>query len=369
MLRLGKTISKHCRILRGFSTGAELNPGAHNSIYVDQMYSRWLKDKTSVHSSWNLYFSKLDGAEPGQEGLTHAGSGHALTNEAQVDSSGRLSDNVFHEKLAQMIFKYRKRAHEVADTDPLNIALNHFKYKYPFVPVEDSPEQYGFTKDDLNRSVEFFMSAKGFHTKKKTWTPLEASKFLRNVYMDKIGFEYIHIPSNEVQDWIREKIEHVPMVNFTKSEKEYLLDRIIESQTFTDFCEKKYSSAKRFGIDGLDAAVTGLEKLVDTAKEQGATNVVVGMAHRGRLNTLACVFDKPYEAIFTEFKDPGISKNIRSAEWGFSGDVKYHLGASQKRYYKDGTHINLVSLSNTDHAPKPKSSRDCGHRGSWQSQV
>lgn len=356
MLRLGKTISKQCGLLRGFSGVSEGLIGAHNSVYIDQMYSRWMKDKTSVHSSWNNYFSNLGGAEQAKEHISHQGHTHAHETSPAEDSSRRLSDNVFHEKLAQMIFKYRKRAHEVADIDPLNIALNHYKYKYPFVPVEDSPEQYGFTQEDLNRPVEFFMSAKGFHTKKKTWTPLEASKYLRHVYMDKIGFEYIHIPNNQIQDWIREKIENVPMVNFTKAEKEYLLDRIIESQSFTDFCEKKYSSAKRFGIDGLDAAVTGLEKLVDTAKEQGATNVVVGMAHRGRLNTLACVFDKPYEAIFTEFKDPGIAKNIRSAEWGFAGDVKYHLGASQKRYYKDGTHINLVTEINEDHAAQPQSS-------------
>lgn len=347
MLRLSRAISRQVKLVRKFAGGADQVQSGQNSVYVEQMYSRWQQDRSSVHSSWDAFFESQ-----GDNGLHgHVASpGAGVTSTAGSGPKPKMNDNVAQEKLAQMVFKYRKRAHELAKIDPLDIKSNHFKYAYPFVPVNESPEQYGFSQEDLNRPIEFFMAAKGFHTKKKTWTPLEASEYLDHIYMDKIGFEYIHIPSNEVQDWIRERIEHYPMVNFNKSEKEYLLDRIIDSQAFTDFCEKKYSSSKRFGIDGLDSAVAGLEKLVDTAKEQGATNVVVGMAHRGRLNTLACVFDKPYEAIFTEFKDPGIDKAARSSEFGFSGDVKYHLGASQKRYYKDGSHINLVVFNNKDHA-------------------
>lgn len=253
-----------------------------------------------------------------------------------------------------MIHLYRRRAHEVAKIDSLDIQLNRFKYKDPFKTIEEDPERYGFRREELNKPVNFFSPLKGFHNNKRQWTPAEVSQMLQEIYTGPIGYEYNHIPSVEVHDWIRERIEKVPAFKYTKQQRGYLLDRILESQAFTDFCEKKYSSAKRFGIDGLDAAISGMEMLVDSAKEHGVTNMIFGMAHRGRLNTLACVFDKPYEAIFTEFKDPGIAKNIKSAEWGFSGDVKYHLGASHKRHYPDGSNISLVDYSfDEDYASKP----------------
>ena len=92
----------------------------------------------------------------------------------------------------------------------------------------------------------------------------------------------------------------------TKQEKIELLEKISESHAFTEFCKKKYSSAKRFGIDGCDAAIPGFDLGIDFAQKLGVKNVIVGMPHRGRLNTLACVFDKSYKQIFTEFADHGI---------------------------------------------------------------
>lgn len=110
----------------------------------------------------------------------------------------------------------------------------------------------------------------------------------------------------DILKWWEKKVESFPQIQMTVDQKKELFERVCESQMFTNYCIKKFSSSKRFGIDGCDSAISGLEKLVDHSKEYGVQNVIIGMAHRGRLNTLACVFDKPYLDIFTEFKDPGI---------------------------------------------------------------
>jgi len=341
--RLTRTALKAPVLSRGFGARADTFMTGENAIYAEQMYSRWVQDKKSVHASWDAYFRNLSGGVDSSQASSLPTSTQASTQSAGTD------ETFYQEKLSQMIHRYRRRAHEIANTDPLDIKLNHYRYKHPFKTIEEDPKDYGLSPEDLNKPVPYISTAKGFHTSKKVWTPAEVSKLLQNIYTGPIGYEYVHIPSNEVQDWIRERIEKFPTFELSKKEKENLLDRILESQCFTDFCEKKYSSSKRFGIDGLDSAISGMEKLVDTAKEQGVSNVIFGMAHRGRLNTLACVFDKPYETIFTEFKDPGLAKSIKSAEWGFAGDVKYHLGASHKREYDDGSHISLTMLPNPSH--------------------
>ena len=340
MLRITRAALRVAKNKRGFAVQADSLLMGDNTIYAEQMYSRWIENKKSVHASWDAYFTNLshgiDSQEPFAE-IPHSEEDHS-TSKAPTGHKG----NVMQEKLGYLIFRYRRRGHEIADIDPLRISLNRFKYRNPFVTVEESPETYGFTEKDLHKPIKFYSPLKGFTSSKSEWTPAEVSSILKKIYAGPISYEYAHIPSLEVEDWIRERIEKVPSFELTKPERVELLDRLLESQAFTDFCEKKYSSSKRFGIDGLDSSISGLEKLVYTAKDLGITNVIVGMAHRGRLNTLACVFDKPYEAIFTEFKDPGISKNIKSADWGFSGDVKYHLGASSRRQFPDGKNISLV---------------------------
>lgn len=351
MLRITRAALRSAKIVRGFGVPADSFLKGENSIYVEQMYSRWTQDRKSVHASWDAYFTNLSNGVDSSEAFATAPETHGEGHQSQA--VGGHKGNVLQEKLAQMIRRYRRRAHENADIDPLNIELNRYKYSNPFRTVEADPANYGFKDTDLNKPINFFSQLKGFTSAKKEWTPAEASDILKKIYCGPIGYEFSHIPDIEVQDWIRERIEKVPSFDLTKAEKEDLLDRILESQAFTDFCEKKYSSSKRFGIDGLDSAISGLERLVYASKDHGVSNVILGMAHRGRLNTLACVFNKPYETIFTEFKDPGISKNLKAAEWGFSGDVKYHLGASSRVQFPDGKNISLVVPADADDAPQP----------------
>lgn len=359
MIGFTRKLAKCDFLARNFSNGlktfekqADNFMNGENAIYAEQMYQKWVNNRESVHASWDAYFVNLSNGvnsdnaftNPPQPGVAPANhSRHSSTSGQTEKSTAGNSGNIMQEKLAAMIHRYRRRAHEISETDPLAIGTNKPEFTNIFESLETNSKYYGFSEADLNAPINYFSNLRGFHNSKSQWTPLEASSLLKKIYSGVISYEYMHIPSTEVHDWIRDRIEKYPAFQYTKAEKSNLLDRILESQTFTDFCDKKYSSSKRFGVEGLDSAISGLEKMVDTAKEFGLTNMVFGMAHRGRLNTLACVFDKPYETIFTEFKDPGIAKNIRSAEWGFSGDVKYHLGASNIRKYPDGKSIQLVT--------------------------
>jgi 2-oxoglutarate dehydrogenase E1 component len=360
MLRCASRLLRNqtTRIRKNFASTASFDDhsdnflSGDNALYVEEMFDQWKSDRTAVHSSWDAYFTNLsngleskDAFKPapmGQSGFTPMA---AYTQSPTSTENSGFTDhyqNVFQEKLASMILRYRRRAHEIATIDPLNIEENVDKFRVKFKPVEETPETYGFNAADLDKPIEYYSRLRGFHQAKKQWTPQEASQLLQEIYSGNISYEYMHIHHVEIHDWIRDRIENRPPFKLSKDQKYNLLDRILESQAFTDFCDKKYSSSKRFGIEGLDSAISGMEALVDSAKDLGVSHVIVGMAHRGRLNTLACVFDKPYEAIFTEFKDPGISKNLKSAEWGFSGDVKYHLGASNQRTYPDGSRISMV---------------------------
>ena len=349
MLRLSRGVFKKATLRRAFCSSFDRHNDnfltGENAVYAEQMLQRWTQDRSSVHSSWDAYFTNLSNGLESAQSFAQAPASHQAGGAkaaAKAQPQTQESGNVLQEKLSNLIYRYRRKIHEIAQIDPLAIEENKIQCGNKFELLEENPKKYGFSESELANPIDFIARMKGFHNEKKRWSPLEVSKLLQEIYAGHIGFEYMHIPNIEVQDWIRERVEKVPAFSYTKPQKEYLLDRILESQAFTDFCDKKYSSSKRFGIDGLDSVISGLEMLVDSAKDHGVTQVVLGMAHRGRLNTLACVFDKPYEAIFTEFKDPGITSNLKSAEWGFAGDVKYHLGATNKRMYPDGSKINLV---------------------------
>jgi 2-oxoglutarate dehydrogenase E1 component len=334
------------------------------------MYENWLQDKSSVHASWNAYFTNLSKGLGSSSSFNLPPTGSAaFTNLPQtstttatsapsksVDSSTHL-DTLRSVNLTTMVYKYRKNIHEIADVNPLNnqyhLVRNNKDGYTPFVTVVENPQKYGFSQEELDIPVDYDSSRIGFASNynKNKWTPREVHDVLMKSCGGKISFEYIFSDSEDVIRWFKGKIEKYPQFELTKAERSDLLERITESHAFTEFCKKKYTSSKRFGIDGCDAMISGLEKCVDHAKTLGVTNIVMGMAHRGRLNTLTSVFDKPYEQIFTEFSDPGLEsqKKVANADWGFSGDVKYHLGASHQRTYPDGSKMNLSMLPNPSH--------------------
>jgi len=167
------------------------------------------------------------------------------------------------------------------------------------------------------------------------YTITEFEKWLTDVYCDKVGFEYMHILNKEERDFIKteleEKIENLHRVEPTKEEQLSTLRRLAKDQAFVDFLSTKFSQYRRYGGEGLNAGTGALGQLVESAAEAGVENIVMGMAHRGRLSALHCVFDFPAQELWREFFEKVDDPNIPN----FSGDVKYHLGCNTKRKFGD----------------------------------
>ena len=223
--------------------------------------------------------------------------------------------------------------HLAADLDPLGIA-DRKAHK------ELRPETYGFTDADLDRPI-FIDKVLGLETA----TVRQILRILRRTYCRHIGVEFMHITSPQQKAWIQERIEGPDKeINFTVEGKKAILNKLIEAEAFEKFADVKYTGTKRFGLDGAESVVPALEQIIKRGGQLGLKEIVIGMAHRGRLNVLANVMGKPHRAIFNEFK----GGSFKPDDVEGSGDVKYHLGASSDREF-DGNKVHLSLTANPSH--------------------
>lgn len=210
-------------------------------------------------------------------------------------------------KVARLIHAYRVQGHIVADVDPLNIQ--------PRQHPELELDAYGLTLWDLDRV---------FHTMgvlPEKMAPLrQILARLRETYCRQMGVEYMFLSDQAEREWVQQQVELYPRL-LGKEEKQEALRRVLESEGFEHFLHKRYVGHKRFSLEGAESTIATLHELLDSAGSHGTTDVMLGMAHRGRLNVLANVVGKPHAAIFAEFDD------IDPKSFQGTGDVKYHLGA------------------------------------------
>lgn len=318
----------------------------NNSNYVEEMYLAWKSDPSSVHVSWNAYFRNLDlGAAPAAAFQapptlvpTPAG-GAAVGLHPRAQPS--LEDVVTHLKVQLLVRAYQVRGHQKARTDPLGLSFGDAKMD---IPKELTLEHYGFTEADMNKQITLGpgILPRFAEEGKKLLTLREIVAACERLYCLLYGVEYIHIPSKEQCDWLRERIEIPQPFKFSNDEKRQILDRLIWACLFELFLSTKYPNDKRFGLEGAEAVVPGMKALIDTSVEHGVEDVVIGMPHRGRLNMLSNVVRKPNELIFSEFA--GLNRFDEG-----SGDVKYHLGMNYKRPTTLGKHVNLSLVANPSH--------------------
>ena len=232
-----------------------------------------------------------------------------------------------------LIRAYRAMGHLAADLDPLGLAERK-------VHKELKPETYGFTDADLDRPI-FIDKVLGLEIA----TVREILKILRRTYCWHIGVEFMHITSPAQKSWLQQRIEGKDKdIVFTREGKKAILNKLIEAEYFEKFADVKYTGTKRFGLDGAEAMVPALEQIIKRGGQLGIREIVIGMAHRGRLNVLANVMGKPHRAIFNEFK----GGSFKPDDVEGSGDVKYHLGASSDRSF-DGNNVHLSLTANPSH--------------------
>nr|HRK64263.1 2-oxoglutarate dehydrogenase E1 component [Terricaulis sp.] len=232
-----------------------------------------------------------------------------------------------------MIRAYRTRGHLAANLDPLGIETRQ-------APAELDPASYGFTPADFNRPI-FIDGVLGLDSA----TIPEMIAILKRTYCSTVGVEFMHITDPAEKSWIQERIEGPDKeIAFTPEGKRAILKKLLEGESFEKFVHKRHPGTKRFGLDGGEAMIPALEQIIKRGGAMGVEEIVLGMAHRGRLNVLAAVMGKPYQAIFHEFQGGSATPDDVLG----SGDVKYHLGASSDRAF-DGNNVHLSLTANPSH--------------------
>ncbi len=342
-----------------------------NAAYVEEMQSEYERNPGSVSDEWRHFFESLnEDHEPGRaeargptwgtrfpeiepNGASNGELVAALTGD--YGATERTLRDSLHSKAHSLGFEmspaaslratqdsiralmliraYRVMGHLAADLDPLGLADRK-------VHRELKPETYGFTEADLDRPI-FIDRVLGMDTA----TMRQILRIVRRTYCRHIGVQFMHITSPAQKAWIQDRIEGEEKdIRFTPEGRRAILSKLIETETFEKFCDVKYTGTKRFGIDGAEAIVPALEQIIKRGGQLGVKEIIIGMAHRGRLNVLANVMAKPYRAIFNEFK----GGSWKPDEVEGSGDVKYHLGASSDRAF-DGNNVHLSLTANPSH--------------------
>jgi 2-oxoglutarate decarboxylase len=246
----------------------------------------------------------------------------AQTSEGQISKPARI---------LELIHAYRVRGHLMADTDPLEFHIR----RHPDLDVLE----HGLTLWDLDRTFP----VGGFAGKQKMRLR-EVLGVLRDSYCRRVGIEYMHIMDPEERRWIQQRVE----VRYAKpipEEQKHILNRLNAAEAFETFLQTKYVGQRRFSLEGSESLIPLLDEVLRQAAEDNLDEVVIGMAHRGRLNVLANIVGKPYEKIFSEFEGHLDPKTAQG-----SGDVKYHLGQVGKYTTPDGEHaIGVSVVANPSH--------------------
>ncbi len=290
--------------------------GVYNDGYVAEIYEQFRQDPGSVEESWRQYFQFA-------ESLT--GTSGPVTNvAADVSYLRRVAG------AAALMDAIRIYGHWAVQTDPLGSP--------PSGAAELQPSFYGITEEDLALVPA---PALGYDM----GTGSDVAARLRGVYQSDLAFEFDYLENDAERQWFRQVIEGEQLRRrLTPEEKRTLLRRLTEVDGLERFIARKYVNVKRFSIEGTDALVPLLDMAIHDASAAGAREVVIGMAHRGRINVLTHILGKPLGAVFDEFD--GKHADLAVAE---TGDVKYHLGFESERRFEDGRRVRLTLVPNPSH--------------------
>ena len=266
------------------------------------------------------------------EGVAKAAKAQAVA--AGVTDEGTIRRAAEDSIRAMMLIRtYRVRGHLAADLDPLGLSKRD-------LPADLTPAYHGFTDADLDRPI-FIGGALGLQQA----SVREIVRILQANYCGHVGLEYMHINDLEERRFLQERMEgRDKEISFTQQGKQAILEKVIHGEQWEKFLARKYVGTKRFGLDGGESMIPALEGVIKYGGQYGVEEVVIGMAHRGRLNVLANVMGKPYRAIFNEFA----GGSVNPQDVGGSGDVKYHLGTSSDREF-DGIKVHLSLQANPSH--------------------
>ncbi|MEK5173776.1 2-oxoglutarate dehydrogenase E1 component [Bacillus obstructivus] len=310
-----------------------------NLGYVMEVYEQFVNDPESVDPEMKVLFEEWGSPTVSEEGLTTHG---------QADISFQLPTNptVFSKMVAavKLADNIRTYGHLAADINPLNDRKKDTRR------IELS--EFDLTEEDLKNIPASFICPDAPATVKNG---LDAINHLKSVYTKKLAFEFYQVHDLEEKNWLQRTVESGGLLpELTKEQKIAILKRLSEVEGFEKFIHRTFVGQKRFSIEGLDSLVPLMDQIIHSSVKTGARTVNIGMAHRGRLNVLAHILEKPYELIFAEFqhapnKDLIPSEGSIGITYGWTGDVKYHLGADRRVTDENTTTTRIVLANNPSH--------------------
>ncbi len=345
-----------------------LLPTGMSSAYLTDLYAQYRANRNAVDASWAQFFeslgddantlmAELHGASwaPNQPANTddptilptpaaHVAKGDNKSDKPAADktASPAPSGGVSLEKLnaavadasrlSMLIEAYRMRGHLLSSLDPLGLWQ-------PKEHPDLSPQTYGFTQQDLDRPIA--VNQLGFTTA----TINDVLTRLKTLYCGTIGFEYMHVQDPAQRHWFKRHIEDEPhQSQLTADDQRNLYNDLVRAEGLELFLQKKYTTTKRFGLEGGESTICAIEEALRYGAKKGITEVAFGMAHRGRLNVLTNVLQKSFTALFSEFQGtPATPDSVQG-----SGDVKYHMGASADRDL-GGVNVHVSLSPNPSH--------------------
>ncbi len=320
-----------------------------NAAFISDLYAKWVANPSTVDASFAELFEALNdearsvltdasGAswaprryefgdvEPPKAGKDARTAATLSTEQIRAATKDSL-------RALMLIRTYRVRGHLEARLDPLGLQV-------PKPHPELDPHTYGFTDADLDRPV-FIDNVLG----RETATVREILGVLRETYCGPVGVEFMHIQDPDQKSWIQRRVEGAPWTSaFDPQAKKEILQQLVEAEGFEAFCQKRYVTTKRFGLEGGESTIPALHAIIRSSARDGVNEIAIGMPHRGRLNTLVNIVKKPFTAVFSEFG----GESFKPDDVQGSGDVKYHLGTSTDLDV-DGHTVHLSLQPNPSH--------------------
>lgn len=284
-----------------------------DGAWVEDLYKKYLSDPASVEFGWQKFFEGFEFARKDWE------------------ADGEIPENVQKEfKVIQLIEGYRFRGHLFTKTNPV-------RKRRQYEPTLNY-QNFGFQESDLDTVFQA-----GEETGIGPATLREIIKHLEDTYCQSIGIEYAYIRIPKRLQWLRERIELVNRPKLSKETKKHIMHKLNQATVFEQFLQKKYVGQKRFSVEGAESLIPALDAIIERGSEIGIKEFVMGMAHRGRLNVLANIFNKTYQEIFSEFDGKEYEDQL------FDGDVKYHLGYTCEAMADSGNLVKLTLCPNPSH--------------------
>lgn len=289
--------------------------------YIESLYKEFAKDSTTVDPEWKKFFEGYDFA-----------IAQGPDNTKNVEGSGINADKLAKEiGVFELIRAYRKRGHLAATTNPIRARKN----RHPQLELE----RFNLSDADLETSffAGRFVGAKDHKLK-------DIIAKLKMLYTRNVGIEYTYINDADKCHWVQKSYEELMKKPLSIDQRKRVLEKLNEGVIFEKFLNTKFIGQKRFGLEGGESTIPALDTIINDASDSGVEEVVIGMAHRGRLNILANTLKKTYEQIFSEFEG-----NMPADMTMGSGDVKYHLGFQSNITTPNGKVINVQLTPNPSH--------------------